>query len=102
NSKQRTPYDTLAGQLLVVPLPPVDARNVPAESYEFANKRMAWEPIPPLLARGSPLRTSHLRDPAGPQIHFASESFMDEIAAALGVDPIELRLRHIKDERDRD
>src|SRR5205807_5291925 len=85
-----------------VALQPVDAFNVPGESYEFANKRMAWETIPPLLDRGSPLRTSHLRDPAGPQIHFASESFMDEIAAALNVDPIELRLRHIKDERDRD
>jgi CO/xanthine dehydrogenase Mo-binding subunit len=48
----------------------------------------------------SPLRTSHLRDPVGPQIHFASESFMDEVAAALDVDPVEFRLRHIKDARD--
>ena len=46
---------------------------------------MAWETIPPLLDRASPLRTSHLRDPVGPQIHFASESFMDEVAAALEV-----------------
>ena len=49
----------------------------------FANKRTAWETIAPLLDRASPLRTSHLRDPVGPQIHFASESFMDEVAAAL-------------------
>ena len=61
-----------------------DGFGVPAESYEFANKRMAWETIPPLLDRASPLRTSHLRDPVGPQIHFASESFIDEVAAALG------------------
>ena len=39
-----------------------------------------WETIAPLLDRASPLRTSHLRDPVGPQIHFASESFMDEVA----------------------
>ena len=60
----------------------------------------AWETIAPLLDRASPLRTSHLRDPVGPQIHFASESFIDEVAAALKVDPVEFRLRHVKDARD--
>ena len=38
--------------------------------------------------------------PVGPQIHFASESFIDEVAAALNVDPIEFRLRHVKNTRD--
>jgi CO/xanthine dehydrogenase Mo-binding subunit len=94
------PPDTLAGQLRGVPLVVNDGFGVPAESYEFANKRMAWETIAPLLERGSPLRSAHLRDPVGPQIHFASESFMDEVAAALGIDPVELRLRHVKDPRD--
>jgi CO/xanthine dehydrogenase Mo-binding subunit len=94
------PPDTLAGQFRGVPLVVNDGFGVPAESYEFANKRMAWETIAPLLDRGSPLRSAHLRDPVGPQIHFASESFMDEVAAALGVDPIEFRLRHVKDARD--
>src|SRR5437016_11261854 len=61
---------------------------------------MAWETIAPLLARSSPLRSAHLRDPGGPQIHFASESFMDEVAAALNLDPIEFRLRHVKAPRD--
>jgi len=41
-----------------------------------------------------------LRDPVGPQIHFASESFIDEVAAALNLDPIEFRLRHLKEPRD--
>ena len=41
-----------------------------------------------------------MRDPLGPQIHFASESFMDEVAAKLVVDPIEFRLRYAKDPRD--
>ncbi|HEY2136292.1 MAG TPA: molybdopterin cofactor-binding domain-containing protein [Xanthobacteraceae bacterium] len=93
-------YDTLAGQARGVALKSGDGFGIPAESYEFANKRMAWETIPPLLDRSSPLRSSHLRDPVGPQIHFASESFMDEVAAALNLDPIEFRLRHIKDPRD--
>ncbi|MEI8154739.1 MAG: molybdopterin cofactor-binding domain-containing protein, partial [Hyphomicrobiales bacterium] len=70
------------------------------ESYEFANKRTSWETIPPLLDRASPLRTSHLRDPVGPQIHFASESFMDEVAAATDMDPIDFRLKYVKDPRD--
>jgi len=73
---------------------------VPAESYGFANKRMAWETVPPLLDRASPLRTAHLRDPVGPQIHFASESFIDELAVAAGADPVEFRLRYLTAPRD--
>jgi nicotinate dehydrogenase subunit B len=91
------PYDTLAGQTLGVELKSGDGFGIPAESYAFANKRTAWETIAPLLNRASPLRSSHLRDPVGPQIHFASESFMDEVAAALNIDPIEFRLRYVKD-----
>src|SRR4030095_4502667 len=61
---------------------------------------MGGETRPPLLDRASPLRGAHLRDPVGPQIHFASESFMDEVAAALNVDPVEFALRHVQDARD--
>ena len=94
------PQDTLTGQTLGVALKSGDGFGVPAESYAVANKRLAWETIPPLLDRASPLRTSHLRDPVGPQIHFASESFIDEVAAAVNADPIEFRLRHITEPRD--
>jgi len=100
NTNGGKPEDTLAGHTRGVALKSGDGFGVPAESYEFANKRLAWETIPPLLDRASPLRSSHLRDPVGPQIHFASESFMDEVAAALNLDPIEFRLRHLKDPRD--
>jgi CO/xanthine dehydrogenase Mo-binding subunit len=93
-------FDTLAGQTLGVALKSGDGFGVPAESYGFENKRTAWETIPPLLDRSSPLRTSHLRDPVGPQIHFASESFMDELASVNNQDPIEFRLKYIKDARD--
>ena len=100
NTNGSKPLDTLAGHTRGVELKSGDGFGVPAESYEFANKRMAWETIPPFLDRASPLRTSHLRDPVGPQIHFASESFMDEVAAAQNLDPIEFRLRHVKEPRD--
>ena len=41
----------------------------------------------------TPLRTGNLRDPDGPQMTFALESFIDELAAAAGVDPVEFRMR---------
>jgi len=100
NTNGSKDFDTLSGQTRGVALKSGDAFGVPAESYAFANKRMGWETIPPLLDRASPLRTAHLRDPVGPQIHFASESFIDEVAAAVNADPIEFRLRHIQDARD--
>jgi CO/xanthine dehydrogenase Mo-binding subunit len=100
NTNGGQPYDTLAGQLRGIELKSGDNFGIPGESYEFANKKTYWETIPPLLDRASPLRSSHLRDPVGPQIHFASESFMDEVAHTLNIDPLELRLRHVKDARD--
>jgi hypothetical protein len=43
---------------------------------------------------------AHLRDPVGPQIQFASESFIDQIAAATGAHPVAFRLRYLKEPRD--
>src|SRR5947207_9374468 len=100
NTNGSQPHDTLAGHFRDVALKSGDNFGIPGESYEFANKKPYWETIPPMLDRASPLRSSHLRDPVGPQIHFASESFMDEVAHTLNVDPLELRLRHVKDARD--
>jgi CO/xanthine dehydrogenase Mo-binding subunit len=97
---EANPSHSLAGQLMDWPIVSVDAFNTPSEAYHVPNKRAAWETIAPLLDRASPLRSSHLRDPVGPQIHFASESFIDEAAAAAGADPIAFRLRHLKDARD--
>src|SRR5438067_599454 len=65
-SREGKPPDTLAGQLMGVAIRSGDAFRVPEESYEFANTRLAWETIAPLLGRASPLRPSHLRDPVGP------------------------------------
>ncbi|HEY7298369.1 MAG TPA: molybdopterin cofactor-binding domain-containing protein [Xanthobacteraceae bacterium] len=97
-SNESKPRDTLAGQLLGVSLQPTDMSRVPGDSYAFPNKRLAWETIPPMLDRASPLRTAHMRDPG--MVHFGSECFVDEVAAALGIDPVEFRLRHIREPRD--
>ena len=98
-TNEARPERTLAGHFLGVPLKSEDMFGVPAEAYEYVNKRTLWETIPPLLDRASPLRTSHLRDPVGPQLHFASESFIDEMAHAVGADPVQFRLKYLIDER---
>jgi CO/xanthine dehydrogenase Mo-binding subunit len=100
DTNESNPIYSLAGQLLGMPLKSLQGFGVPAESYGFANKRLAWETVAPMLDRASPLRTAHLRDPVGPQIQFASESFIDEIAAATGTDPVAFRLRYLTAPRD--
>jgi CO/xanthine dehydrogenase Mo-binding subunit len=47
----------------------------------------------------SPFFTGPLRSPARLQNTFAHECFMDEIAASLRADPVEYRLRHLRDPR---
>jgi CO/xanthine dehydrogenase Mo-binding subunit len=49
--------------------------------------------------QATPLRSQPLRAPGQVGTTFAHESFIDELAAAAGVDPIEFRLRHLKDAR---
>lgn len=94
------PERTLAGQLLGWPLTPNWLFGPPAESYSFASRRKASETIPPLIDRASPLRTSHFRDPGGPQIHFGVESFMDELAMATNTDAVAFRLQYLSHKDD--
>ncbi len=47
----------------------------------------------------SPFFTGPLRSPARFQNTFAQESFMDELAAHVKVDPVEYRLRHLRNQR---
>ena len=51
------------------------------------------------LIKGMPLRVSALRTLGAYANVFAIESFMDELAAAAQVDPVEFRLAHLKDPR---
>ena len=93
---------TLAGQLMGAKLEPKNSFNIPFASYTFANNRVGWETIAPLMERASPLRSTHLRDPYGPPILFGSECFMDEIATAVNMDPVDFRLRYLTHPRDKD
>src|SRR5258706_832761 len=101
NSTESDPGDTLAGMLLGHKGARTAAFNLPDNAYNFENKRNSWECIAALLPGASPLRTSHMRDPLGPQITFAFESFIDEVAYAAGADPVEFRLKHLTEPRDR-
>jgi CO/xanthine dehydrogenase Mo-binding subunit len=47
----------------------------------------------------SPLREGSYRGLAATANHFARESHMDELAASLGMDPLEFRLKNLKNER---
>ena len=80
-----------------VPLPAGGAdRNAIPAAYDIPNLKVSKHFIVE-----SPLRTSALRTLGAYANVFALESFMDELAAAAGADPVEFRLRHVKDPRAR-
>ena len=49
--------------------------------------------------KDAPLRPAPIRSPGKPANCFAVESFTDELAAAIGLDPVEFRLRGLDDQR---
>ncbi len=64
--------------------------------YDFPRQRTTHH-----LIMDNPVRTSALRTLGAYANVFAIESFMDELAAAAGIDPVAFRLAHITDERER-
>ncbi len=66
--------------------------SFPSDKYAIPNRRMAGSVVPMPLAWETPIRMGNLRDPDGPQVTFASESFIDELAAAAKADPVAFRL----------
>jgi CO/xanthine dehydrogenase Mo-binding subunit len=67
--------------------------SVPSEMYVIPNRRQTTRVVSLPLVWETPIRTGNLRDPDGPQVTFASESFIDEVAAAAQADPVEFRLK---------
>jgi nicotinate dehydrogenase subunit B len=63
-------------------------------TYTFKNNRVMVHWL-----NSSPLRASALRGLGSPQNTFANESFMDELGAASGADPVDFRLRYLSDPR---
>ncbi len=65
----------------------------PSEMYEIPHRRTSMHVVSLPMPWETPLRTGNLRDPNGPQSAFASESFIDELAAAAKADPYEFRMK---------
>jgi CO/xanthine dehydrogenase Mo-binding subunit len=96
----------LAARLLAQPYDPPRPRPLPQPAgggdrnpipyYTFPTARVSRHFI-----AETPIRTSALRGLGAYLNVFAIETFMDELAAAAQVDPVEFRLRHLEDERAR-
>lgn len=76
------------------PLPGGGSHRNAVPLYDFPNQKVTNH-----LIRQSPLRTSALRALGGHANAYAIECFIDELAEAAGADPVEFRLRHLKDAR---
>jgi CO/xanthine dehydrogenase Mo-binding subunit len=101
-ARARSPEQLVAGQLLSGQAASNFGfsfgaeRNAPT-NYSFPNQRVTVHYI-----ADSPLRASSFRSLGGAENTFANESFMDELAAAAGVDALEFRLRYLADARARE
>jgi CO/xanthine dehydrogenase Mo-binding subunit len=73
--------------------PAAGSAATPSEMYAIPHRRMSTQVVSLPLIWETPLRTGNLRDPNGPQSTFASESFIDELAAAAKADPVEFRMK---------
>ncbi len=77
-------------------MPPGGSERNALPLYEFPGLLVAKNYV-----RETPRRSSSLRSLGAYGNVFAIESFMDELAAAAAADPLEFRLRHLKDARGR-
>ena len=78
------------------PLPAGGAQRNAIPGYEFPDLLVMHHYVRETRQRGSSLRALGALGNV-----FAIESFMDELAAAANADPVEFRLRHLKDPRGR-
>jgi CO/xanthine dehydrogenase Mo-binding subunit len=98
----------LAGYELAEPFPRAISGNPPQANGGGADRNSvplydfpSWKVESHRLLT-MPVRTSALRTLGGQGNAFAIESFLDEVAAERGEDPIAFRLRHLRDERAKD
>ncbi|HEX7081510.1 MAG TPA: molybdopterin cofactor-binding domain-containing protein [Gammaproteobacteria bacterium] len=88
------PDTVLIAQLMGIrPDKPAEGRaETPSVLYAIPHRRITAHVVALPLIWETPLRTGNLRDPNGPQVTFAFESFIDELAAAAKADPAKFRL----------
>jgi nicotinate dehydrogenase subunit B len=98
----------LAGTELATPFPRMISTNPPQANGGGADRNAiplydfpSWQ-IESHRLTTMPVRTSALRTLGAQGNVFAIESFLDEVAAERGEDPVAFRLRHLKDARAQD
>jgi CO/xanthine dehydrogenase Mo-binding subunit len=72
--------------------PSAGGAETPSVKYGIPNQKLTAHVVSLPLIWETPLRTGNLRDPNGPQVTFAFESFIDELATAARKDPAQFRL----------
>lgn len=82
---------------LPIPMPEGGGDRNSNPLYAFPNAHVLHHFLPVM-----PVRVSAMRSLGAYHNIFTIESFMDELAEAAGADPVEFRLRHMKDARARD
>jgi nicotinate dehydrogenase subunit B len=102
NAGRLMPSWSLAEPLVPSPPMPIpqpegggDRNAIPL--YDLPSAKVVSHFIPAM-----PLRVSAMRGLGAYMNVFSIESFMDELALAAGADPVEFRLKHLKDPRARD
>ncbi len=70
--------------------------EAPSIKYAIPNLRRNTHVVSLPMVWETPLRTGNLRDPNGPQVTFAFEGFIDELAAAANADPVAFRLEMLE------
>ncbi|MFC1996030.1 molybdopterin cofactor-binding domain-containing protein, partial [Chloroflexota bacterium] len=86
------PWDKV--QRMPIHAPHIGSHRNADPLYRFPKKRVVKHFVP-----DSPLRVSAMRGLGAYANVFAIESFVDELAHAAGVDPVEFRLQNLKDPR---
>jgi nicotinate dehydrogenase subunit B len=81
----------LMGKRRAMPAP--GGADRPSDMYAIPNRRAVGQVVALPAIWETPLRTGNLRDPNGPQVTFASESFIDELAVAAKADPVAFRMK---------
>ncbi|AXY23626.1 Nicotinate dehydrogenase subunit B [Komagataeibacter saccharivorans] len=98
-----TSYPSNVSPLLALVLTGVVPAEIPAVAqmgdrtsippYDYPNARVTVKDMPPIA------RASWFRGVSAMPNSFAHDSYIDELAAQAGVDPVEYRLRHLPDTR---